>query len=299
MHYRQVRAISGRGLGPDSFSRELRGLRVDRADRLWAVGDGEVKVFDVQGKFLRHWRTESEGTCITTLANADAKDAALVVFVGQVGGYERYDESGKRLGAFRDEGRLGRVTAIGFAGGDVLLADVTHRCIRRYGQSGRFINDIGEKNNTHGFLVPNGHLDFAVDAEGIIHAANPGKYRIERYRTSGELLGHFGRFGAKRPEDFPGCCNPTNMTLMPDGRVVVTEKAPPRMKVYDQKGTMLALVGPEAFDANCRNMDVAVDSNERIYVADTARLRILVFASDEAPPASGPAAAETKGGMAS
>jgi sugar lactone lactonase YvrE len=199
------------------------------------------------------------------------------------------------LGAFRDGERLGRVTAIGFAGSDVLLADATHRRIRRYDRDGRFLNDIGEKNNTNGFLIPNGQLEFAIDAEGHVVAANPGKYRIERFTVAGKSLDHFGRFGTKRPEDFPGCCNPTNMTLMGDGRVVVTEKAPPRMKVFDAKGKMLALVGQEAFDANCRNMDVAVDSQGRVYVVDTARLRILVFAADSAAVESRPAGVASPG----
>ena len=275
MDYRQLRSISGRGLGADSFSAELRGLHIDKSDRLWAVGDRAVKLFDAQGKAIGHWKTGSDPTCITT-------DAQGVLLVGQAGGYTRYDDNGKLLGTFRDAERLGRVTCIGFTGQDVLVADATHRCIRRYDKDGRFLNAIGANNNTHGFLIPNGHLEFAMDAEGTIHAANPGKYRIERYTPAGKLLGHFGRFGTKKPEDFPGCCNPTNMTLMPDGRVVVTEKAPPRMKVYDAKGKMLAVVTPEAFDANCRNMDVAVDSLGRIYVADTVRLRILVFTSDAA-----------------
>jgi len=291
MRYRQIQSISGRGLGPDSFSSELRGVHVDRADRLWAVGDREVKLFDCEGRLAGRWPTESEGTCLTT-------DLQGVVFVGQHGGYERYEENGKRLGTFQDKSRLGRVTAIGFAGRDTLLADATHRCLRRYDSDGRFLNDIGERNNTKGFLVPNGHLEFSVDGRGIIHANNPGKYRIERYTPAGELLGHFGRFGTKKPEDFPGCCNPTNMTLMPDGRVVVTEKAPPRMKVYDPAGRMLAMVGPEAFDPSCKNMDVAIDSRGRIYVADTVRLRVLVFASDEPQPASRPAGVEEKGGSA-
>jgi len=289
MNYRHLRSISGRGLGADYFSNELRGLHLDKTDRLWAVGDRAVKLFDPPGKVIRRWKTDFDPICITT-------DTQRTLYVGHTGGYTRYDDTGKLLGTFRDADRLGRVTAIGFTGQDVLLADATQRCIHRYGQDGRFLNDIGADNNTHGFLVPNGHLEFAVDAEGLIHAANPGKYRIERYSPAGKLLGHFGRFGTKKPEDFPGCCNPTNMTLTPDGRVVVTEKAPPRMKVYDAQGRILAVVTPEFFDPNCRNMDVAVDSRNQIYVADTVRLRILVFVSDEPVAQTRPAVAASPGG---
>ena len=55
-------------------------------------------------------------------------------------------------------------------------------------------------------------------------------------------------------------------------------------------GKLLALIGPESFDQNCKNMDVAVDSRGRVYVADTARLWILVFEPEDSSPPSQPAA---------
>ena len=77
--------------------------------------------------------------------------------------------------------RLGRVTAIGFRNGNVLLGDAAGPRIRRYDAGGKFLNDIGKDNRMNGFLIPNGVVDFGVDAKGIIHAANPGKHRVERY----------------------------------------------------------------------------------------------------------------------
>ena len=109
------------------------------------------------------------------------------------------------------------------------------------------------------------------------------------------MLSHWGRFGTRRPEDFPGCCNPTNLALTPQGHVVVTEKAAPRMKVYNSSGKLLTLVGPEAFHANCKNMDVACDAQGRVYIVDTVRLTICVFtpAENEAGgPTESPAAQE-------
>ena len=50
--------ISGKGSGPEQFSEALRGIAVDRAGLLYAVGDSEVKVFDAQGKLQRRWPTE-------------------------------------------------------------------------------------------------------------------------------------------------------------------------------------------------------------------------------------------------
>ncbi len=276
--------MAGRGLRAEQFRESLRGICIDRAGRIFAVGDAEVKIFDASGGLVRRWKTGKPGYCAAISGQGS-------VYVGQAGQVEQYDEDGKLVTTLRDGERLGLVTSIGLAGEHRLLADATNRRIRRYDRDGKQVNEIGADNNTKGFLVPNGHLDFAVDAKGVIHAANPGKYRIERYTPAGELLGHFGRFGTRNVEDFPGCCNPTNLALTGLGQVVVTEKAPARSKVYDASGKLLAFIGPEAFDQNCKNMDVAVDSRGRIYIVDTVNLQIRVFASDEPLPASNPATA--------
>ena len=103
-------------------------------------------------------------------------------------------------------------------------------------------------------------------------------HRVERYTAEGELLGHFGRFDGRDPAGFPGCCNPTNLTVDGEGRVIVTEKAGPRTKIYAPEGTLLGVIAEEVFDPAAKNMDVAVDSRGTIYVADTEQLAIHVFA---------------------
>jgi len=198
MKYRKVRIIAGKGSKPQQFSGALRGIAVDRVGNIHAVGDEEVKVFDEKGKLLRRFPTRKPGYCI-------AVDEDGTTWVGQAGQVEKFDASGKHLAVWRDADRMGLVTAVGLHVKHILLADAQDRCIRRYDREGKWLNDIGKDNNTRGFLIPNGHLDFQVDAEGIIHAANPAKFRVERYNFAGKILGRFGRFGTHKPENFPGC----------------------------------------------------------------------------------------------
>ncbi|UCE60535.1 MAG: hypothetical protein JSU63_02055 [Phycisphaerales bacterium] len=273
MQYRQVSVFAGKGTGADRFAETLYGIGIDAADLIYAVGDSEVKVFDTQGRLQQRWATEKPGYCVSISADR-------TVYVGEIGQVELFDAGGRRKTAWTDPERLGFVTSIGFFGDNVFIADAKDRCIRRYNKSGEWINNIGKDNRTKGFLIPNGYLDFAVDKEGVLHVANPAKHRIERYTMNDELLGYFGRFGTRQPEDFPGCCNPTNLTLTRQGDVVVTEKAAPRLKFYDRSGKFLTFVGPELFDPNCKNMDIAVDSQGRVYVLDTIRLNIHVFACE-------------------
>jgi len=270
VEYESISHLAGKGRGRGQFAEALRGIAVVGDDRVYAVGDSVLKVFGADGELLREWTTSRPGYCV-------AVDRKGRVWIGQSEQVEVFSSEGRLLETRRDPGRLGLITAIGFIGADVFFADASARCIHRYGPEGGFLNDIGDQHRKGGFHIPNGVVDFAVDAQGILHVANPGMHRVERYNPAGDLLGRFGRFDGVDPQGFGGCCNPTNLTVDAAGRVVVTEKAGPRAKVYDAAGELLSVVAADVFDPAAKNMDVAVDSAGRIYVADTVRLEIRVF----------------------
>ncbi len=269
MQYRHLRMIGGKGTASGQFTDSINGIALDQAGLVYAVGDSQVKVFRATGDLVRKWKTERPGYCVTVHND--------VVYVGESEQIEKFSLDGSRIAVWQDADRLSVVTSIGFVGEFVLVGDANDRCIRRFDKDGKWLGDIGKDNNTKGFLIPNGYMDFSVDSEGVIHAVNSAKHRVERYSVEGKLLGYWGKFGTRRPENFPGCCNPTNIALTATGQIVVTEKADPRLKLYDAEGNLLALVGSEAFDSQCKNMAVATDSENRAYVVDTARLEIHVF----------------------
>ncbi len=269
MEYRHTRVMGGKLSAPEWFAHSLRGLCTGPDGRLYAAGDSQVLVFDPAGKLLRRWPTAKPACSIGI-------NPAGRVFVGQPGQVEIFSASGTLEKTWR-AGWLGEVTALGFHNGDTFAADSSSRTIRRYGRDLSHLNDIGRDNRTNGFLIPNGVLDFDIDPSGTIHAANPGKHRVERYTPEGQLLGHIGRFDGVDPEGFPGCCNPTNVALGPGGQVLVTEKAGARAKVLDAAGKLLAVLGDKIFDANSKNMAITADLRGRVYVAEPVRLQILVF----------------------
>ncbi len=268
MQYRQVAVIGGKGPGPGQFSASLRGIAVDPAGNIYAANDSQITVFDAGGRLRRRWSTSQPVHSV-----AVAGDGA--VYTGQIRQIEIFDAAGRLLRTWRDEALLFWVTAIGFAGGDVLAGDAAGRAIRRFDPGGKFRNNIGTDNPLNGLLIPNGVVSFGVDAHGTIHAANPGKHRVERYTPDGELIGHIGRFHGTDPAGFGGCCNPTNVAV--SDRIYVTEKAGPRAKVYNFNGELAAVIAAGVFDENCKNMSVAVDRRGRVYVADTVKLEIFVF----------------------
>jgi sugar lactone lactonase YvrE len=272
LRFRRTLRIGGKGSGSGKFREALRGIAVDGDGRLYAVGDSSVKIFDREGGLVREWPSGLPGHSV-------AVDLDGRVWVGEWQQVEIFEPEGKLAKSWNDSGRLGLVTAIGLGSDDVFLADATARRIRRYDRQGQFVNDIGDRHRRGGFNIPNGVVDFGLDGAGVLHVAHPGMHRVERYDAAGELLGRFGRFDGVDPEGFGGCCNPTNLAVGGSGRVVVSEKAGPRVKLYDRDGGLLAVVADEGFDPSAKNMDLTVDPAGRIYVADTATFEIHVFTS--------------------
>jgi hypothetical protein len=254
------------------YARSLAGIAVSSGDRIWTLGGDEIRAFGPDGGFIRSWKLSQRAACLT--AGPDGR-----VYVGSRGRVDIYDEDGSLVSGFPagDPGKPGFMTAIQVFQDEILVGDAGARVIRRYTPSGRQLGEIGTQNKTGGFMLPNGSLDFAVDAGGVVRATDPGRHRVTAWALDGSPLGYFGKFGQHNPEDFTGCCNPVNLAVTPDGKIVTGEKAGARVKVYEPDGTLLAMIGPEHFDAACTHVHLAVDSKGRILAADPVRREVKVF----------------------
>ena len=262
MQFRHVATIDGQ------FKSTLTGLATDAHEQLYAAGDAEIRVFDGGGRLVRRWAASRPVLCVTVAGDG-------TVYAGQQRQIEIFDRGGKLRGTWRHPKLAGHITAIGFSGDTVLAGDAWDRAIQRFDRGGKYLNTIGKDNPVNGLLIPNGVVDFGVDAQGTIFAANPGKHRVERYSAEGQLLGHIGRFDGNDPAGFSGCCNPTNVAIA--GAIYTTEKAGPRAKAFDFAGNLLSVIATDLFDSNCKNMDIAVGAQGRVYVAETVKRAIFVF----------------------
>jgi hypothetical protein len=263
----------GSAASKQSLQRSVAAIAVDSADRIYVLGDGEVRIFDAGGNRIRSFQAPEGALCIAV--GADDR-----VYFGRTGHVEIQSATGIREGGFAvsENGKPSVITAIKLAGREILAADASARRIRRYSESGRQTGDIGTQNKTRGFMLPNRFLDMDVDAHGVVRATDSGRHRVSSWNLDGTPAGHFGKFGLKNPEDFVGCCNPVNVAVAPDGKIVTAEKVVARIKVFDAFGALLALIGPEHFDPNCTHLHLAVDSKGRILAADPVRREVKVFA---------------------
>ncbi len=255
-----------------AFRTSLLGVVVTASDRIIALGDGEVRFLDSSGALMRAWRAGNDATCL-----AVSPDERVLVGAGDQ--VRVFDPDGKQLGrvAVGAMGRPPGITAIRVFKGELLVADATARLIRRFDLAGKQLGIVGDKSKAGSFILPNRSLDFDVGTTGVIRATDSGRHQVTAWSLDGTPQGSFGRFGMSNPEDFVGCCNPVNLALTPDGKVVTAEKMIARVKVFEPDGRLLALIGPENFDHNCTHIHLAVDSKGRIIAADPARREIKVF----------------------
>lgn len=271
MRYRRSGTIGGEGAAAARLQRYARAVAWSPDGRWYLAGDEDIVSFDADGGFLRRWST---GVPAWSLA----VDPTGQIWAGGQGQIEIFTPEGQPRDTWKNEEHFGLVTALAVTADDIYVADAGARWIHRFDHRRGLINHIGDHHRKGGFHIPNGVVDFALDRDGTVVVANPGMHRVERYRPDGESMGYFGRFGQQNPAGFPGCCNPTNLALGPAGEIVVSEKAGPRVKVYDAQGELMSVVAAgDDFDAAAKNMDLAVTETGLIGVVDPVERLLVLF----------------------
>ncbi len=270
--YRLLAEIGG-AASAHPFRRSLKGVAIGGVDRIYALGDDEVRIFGPEGEpYVGGWKVPEGIACL-------AVDANLRTYLGSLGRVDIYDAKGAHVGGFSvgETGKPASVTSVKVYKDEVLAADASSRLIRRHDLRGKQIGTIGTTSKTSGFMLPNGWLDIDVDSKGTVYATDTGRHKVTAWSIEGSLLGSFGKFGMSDPADFVGCCNPVNLAASPDGKIVTGEKMVARVKVYEAGGRLLAVIGPENFDPACTHIHLAVDSKGRILAADPVRREIKLF----------------------
>ncbi|NPV47086.1 MAG: hypothetical protein HPY69_09000 [Armatimonadetes bacterium] len=238
------------------------------------VGDRMLRVLDWQGQPLAEVNLGAEPNCV-----AIAPDGKR--YVGLRDHVEVYDAAGQRLAQWQPAGPKSYFTSVIVAGDDIFVGDAGQRVVLRYDASGQVVGLIGQKDparNIPGIVMPSPHLDVVMGTDGLLRVTNPGRQAVETYDRDGNLKTSWGE-ASHGIQGFSGCCNPTDLALLDDGRVVTAEKGIPRVKVYSAAGAFESVVAPPAaLSLTASGMDLAVDSAGRVLVLDPPAKMIRVFA---------------------
>ncbi|MHB8996742.1 MAG: NHL repeat-containing protein [Armatimonadota bacterium] len=152
------------------------------------------------------------------------------------------------------------------------VADSGNRRILHLDKSGTITGTFGKGQ----LIVPSPHLKVLVKPDGNLLVNNPGRLRVDTFSPTGVLKSSFGKASVDI-DGFCGCCNPVDIALLPDGRVVTAEKGLPRVKVYSSDGMLESVVvGPEGLSPRCVPQ-IAVTPQGQILVLDPPARAVRVF----------------------
>ena len=264
-HYTETVAIS---IG---FS-DPHGIAVGN-DVIYVTGGGTITVMSEDGTVVDTIPTGDTAWCV-------AVDDSGFVYCGMAGHIDVYGRDGVKKMQWAASNDNAVFTSIAVAGEFVFAADAGNRIVRKYDSRGNELSLIGgrdESADIPGFIVPSPYFDVCIDPDGFLWVTNPGRHTLENYTFEGDMRTSWGEFSIGI-EGFCGCCNPTHIAILADGTFVTSEKGIARVKVYDRLGNLSSVVaGPDAFDEGVAGLDLAVDSNGRIFVLDPARKAVRIF----------------------
>jgi hypothetical protein len=249
-----------------------RAIAVDKTGRILVAGDRTVRVLSANGELQSEMVLTDFPTCVAGLDNG-------TILVGLRDHVEVYD--GKSPAKhWKPLGEKSQLTGMALVGNEVYLADAGRRVVVRCDLDGKILGEIGRRDEGRGvpgIVLPSAYLNVSGVGNGEVLVSNAGRHRVERYGADGELRGFFGS-ASPALAGFIGCCNPSQLAVLADGRVVTAEKGVARIKVYLPDGTLDGVVaGPETLGAGANGFELATDAAGRILVLERGTDHIRIF----------------------
>lgn len=240
--------------------------------KLYVAGDQNIQVIGTDGRLILQIQLPDKPFSI---AAGDDR-----IYAGMAESVLVFNHMGELVQEWKDFSDNSFVTSIAVYEDKVFIADAGRRRVYRFSAGGgkelEFEGKVSDE-VLHGFIVPSGYFDVAVNEFGDLWVANPGKHALENYTFEGILRG-FWTASFADVKGFTGCCNPSHFTFLPGGNLVTSEKGVLRVKEYKPSGEFVGVVAPPSKFLEEGNVsDVAADSEGRIYVCDPDKRSIRIF----------------------
>ena len=266
LHYSEINQI------PLDFQK-VSGIAIGFEDNIYVTGDKSVLIINNEGKLQSTISTSETAYCLAVDKNTD-------LFLGMSDHIEVYSQDGTKKAQWESLGDKSLITSIAVSDEYAFVADAGNLIVWKYDKNGNILLRIGEKNEDKdipGFIIPSPFFDVSINPDGFLWVVNPGRHSLENYTIDGDLRSFWGEFSMKI-EGFCGCCNPTHIAILDDGKFVTSEKGIARIKVYNRLGNLESVVaGPDQFIERTVGLDLAKDSKGRIYVIDPMKKVIKIY----------------------
>ncbi|MFP3902802.1 MAG: hypothetical protein ACLFWB_01045 [Armatimonadota bacterium] len=248
---------------------EAAGIAVGPNGTVFCVGDRALHRLCAEDGPVQMASLAGSPTCVSTGPDGS-------IYIGYRDHIEVFDPQGAQKAGWSGLGERAYVTCIAADTENVYIADAGNRAIYRYDLSGQKQAEIkkGQPEGFIGFVIPSPHLDVFIHEDTLV-ATNPGRHQVVTFKD-GEVIAAWGEF-KQTIGGFCGCCNPVDIAILNDGRIVTAEKGLPRVKVYSREGEFETVVAsPDALSSKAVGLDLAVDG-ETILGLDRPANLVRVF----------------------
>lgn len=270
--YKQITTI-------ETHIENTKGIAIDQNGQIFVCSHKQVVSYNKSGKKLIAFDIDSSAHCIEIKNNA--------IYLG-IGTYiSHYSIDGELVQKFKPYNDKSYITSLSTDANYIYAADAINKIVLKYSINGEFIEELGTKDTLRrkkGFIVPSLYFDVEAGGFNDIWVANPGYLRLENFSSTGSLRSMWGEASYEN-EGFPGCCNPSHFSILPDGSFVTYEKGLDKIKIFNPAGQFKCIVagagsfkGDADFLLGRKNLvdDLDTDKNGLIYILD-AYNRICIF----------------------
>ena len=241
-------------------------------EKIFLLADTNLHIITVEGREIKNSKLPNIPSSVTVSGG--------IIYIAFSNYIASYDSNGKIISAWKPLDQRTIITSLAVKGTMLFAADAGNRRVLRYSTDGIFKSAFDgneNENDPHGFIVPSPYFDLAVNADGELWVANPGKHSLGEYKDSGQLRSFWTK-DQVGIEGFYGCCNPAQFAFLADGSFVTSEKKITRIKIYKPSGAFDCVVAPtEKFVEDGHAPDVAVSPQGDIYALDFDKNIIRLF----------------------
>ena len=138
------------------------------------------------------------------------------------------------------------LTSLSFVNNQLVAADAGNKQVILLNDRLELVNSfngVSGVSDQHGFILPSAHFDLAINSENELWVVNPGLHVLQNYALDGRFRRQWGK-PSFHHDGFSGCCNPSYISFLDDGRIVTSEKGLVRIKVYKESGELESVVAP-------------------------------------------------------
>ena len=252
---------------------QIVGIAVGENDYIYVSGDKSVLIFNPEGTLLSRFATNETAHAISIDDNYD-------LFLSINSRVEVYNQDGIQKAQWESLGEQAIITSLAVSKDFVFIADAGNHIVWKYDKEGNRLSGIGKKDEEKeipGFIIPSPYFDVSIDPDGFLWVANTGNHSLENYTFDGALRSSWGEYSMEA-KGFCGCCNPSHIAILDNGKFVTSEKGIARVKVYNRLGILESVVaGSDQFIEGTVGLDLAVDPENRIYVLDPVKKMVRIF----------------------